>query len=112
RPPLAEAPPPLDAHAPRVPHERRAGMDPHQEHRGLGNALPALDLHAEPVVHERIPQVLLPVHELVVRPVEGPLSGALGQPARGTRQPLAPSGYLAPGLLGVALGLPSPIALG
>ncbi len=101
----AEAPPPLDADRPRVPHERRAGVDADQQHRRLGQVLPALDLHPEPVVHQRVPEVLLAVHEGVVDALQIPLAGALGDPARGPVGVLATGLHLLARLGGVALAL-------
>src|SRR5205814_8275109 len=105
---VAEAPPPLHAHGPRVPDEGSARVDPHEEHRRVGYVLPALDLHAKPVIHERIPQVLLALHEVVIRAIERPLAPPLGDPSRRARLLLAARVDLAPRLLGVTLGLPPP----
>src|SRR5437763_7386124 len=63
-------PPPLNAHGPGIPDQRRAGVAPHQLRRRIGQLLPAAHLHPEPVVHQRVPEVLLALEEVPIGTVE------------------------------------------
>src|SRR5437870_37791 len=80
-------------------------MDADQQGGRLRKVLPAFELHPEPVVHERVPEVLLPLEEIPVGPVQGPLSCTVGDPPGGTGLLLAPCGDLRLRLLRLSLRL-------
>src|SRR5262249_23633334 len=73
--------PPLQTDGPRIPDERCARVNTHQEHRWSGDVLPAIDLHTEPVVNQQIPKKLLALQGGFVLAAEIPFAGALGYPA-------------------------------
>jgi hypothetical protein len=65
-----EAAPPLDADGPRVPHERRPGMDADEQRRRLWEPVPAVDLHPKPEVDQGIEDVLRAIDQGVIARVE------------------------------------------